>query len=238
METIKITTPQNVDVEFGLASLGDRILGRILDNVILGAYIALLIVFANLSFDMSYLWWLAIIVVLPIVLYDLLCEILLNGQSAGKKIMGIRVISLSGGQPTLGQYLNRWLFRSVDFLLSGSVLALIMVAATEKKQRLGDLVAGTIVIKIKPKTAFSQTLYEPAASDYQVTYPAVINLGDRDIELIKEILANVRQSGNTMLALQAQQKVEQTLHIMSRHSDPEVFLRVVLADYNHLTSAQ
>ncbi len=151
--------------------------------------------------------------------------------------MGIKVISLNGEQPAFGQYLIRWLFRLVDFTLSGSLVALITVAASEKKQRLGDMIAGTTLVKTKPRTQFTDTLYVPTAPvEYKVTYPEVINLSDRDVQLVKEVLISVQRSGNTMLALQAQNKIEQVLHIRSQHSDATYFLHCVLADYNHLTS--
>jgi hypothetical protein len=117
------------------------------------------------------------------------------------------------------------------------MVGLIMVAATEKKQRLGDLIAGTVLVKTKSRTAINDTWYEPTTSaTYHANYPEVIDLKDNDIQLIKEVISTVRRTGNTMLSLQAQQKIEQVLHIQSRHSDPMMFLQTVLSDYNHLTS--
>ena len=240
MNTIHITTSQNIDVEYELGSLGDRILGRIIDWIVLIAYVVLvlsLIGFSNIGRFIDTNGWIVIVFILPVFLYDLLCELLLNGQSVGKRVMSIKVISLNGLQPSFGQYLNRWLFRLVDFSISGSLVAIIMVAATEKKQRLGDLIAGTILVKTKLRTQLHQTLYEPVATaTYQVTYPEVINLKDSDIQLIKEVILAVSQTNNPMLALQAQQKIEQVLHIYSKEKSPFVFLQVILTDYNYVTS--
>src|ERR1051325_3778146 len=107
----------------------------------------------------------------PVMFYDLLCEMLLNGQSVGKKVMGIKVISLNGNQASFGQYFIRWLFRIVDFSFSGSIVALVMVAVSEKKQRLGDLVAGTVLVKTKPRIQISDTIFQQHEENYQVTYP-------------------------------------------------------------------
>jgi hypothetical protein len=162
---------------------------------------------------------------------------LLNGQSPGKRVMNIKVISLNGLQPSFGQYLNRWLFRLIDFSFSSGLVALIMVAVTEKKQRLGDLVAGTILVKTKLRTQLHQTIYQPFSTDaYQVTYPEVINLKDHDMQLIKEVIITVSRTGNSMLALQAQQKIEQVLHIYSKETAPITFLQVILTDYNYVTA--
>ena len=53
----------------------------------------------------------------PVLFYYPVMEILTNGQTIGKKIMGIRVITLEGGQASVSQYLLRWIFRPVDFPL-------------------------------------------------------------------------------------------------------------------------
>ena len=241
MNTISITTSQNIELEYDLGSLGDRIIGRILDFLVLIAYGVILfaiIGFGNLGrFTDQNIWLMVVFLGFPYAFYDLLSEMFLNGQSVGKKIMGIKVISLNGNQASFSQYLIRWLFRIVDFSLTGSLVALITVAATEKKQRLGDIVAGTVLVKTQPRIQISDTTFHSVQEDnYEVTYPEVINLRDQDVQLIREILNSVTQSGNTILAFQAQQKVEQVLNIHSRHTDSKSFLNTVLVDYNYLTS--
>lgn len=240
MNTISITTSQNIELEYDLGSLGDRIIGRVLDFLVLIAYVVLIIAiigFSNFGRFSEKNAWFVIIFIAPVVFYDLLSEMFLNGQSVGKKVMGIKVISLNGDRATFSQYLIRWLFRIVDFSFSGSLVALITVAVSEKKQRLGDIVAGTVLVKTKPRTQISDTIYHSGhGDDYQVMYPEVINLRDQDVQLIKEVLISVNRSGNTILAFQAQQKVEQVLNIKSRHYDSKSFLNAVLLDYNYLTS--
>ncbi len=240
MNTITITTSQNVELDYDLGSLGDRILGHILDWLVIAAYAIILIVIFNFGIGGNFLGdnpWLVVVLVMPPVFYDLVCETLLNGQSVGKMIMGIKVISLNGEQPAFSQYLIRWLFRLVDFSIMGGLIALITVAVNERKQRVGDLVAGTTVVKTKPRTHFNDTLYVPTpATEYKVIYPEVMTLKDGDIQLIKEVLIAVSRSGNTLLAVQAQQKIEQVLKIRSQHSEAIFFLQAVLADYNYLTS--
>lgn len=240
MHSIRITTSQNIDLEYELGSVGDRIIACLLDWLIIVAYV--IITFAVMSFGSlaSFIRenvWLVIVLLLPIVFYDLLSEMWLNGQSVGKKVMGIKVISLTGEPPAFSQYLIRWLFRLVDFSSFLGLVALATVAATEKHQRLGDIVAGTVLVKTKPRTGFSDTLYHPPApAQYNATYPEVINLSDRDIQLIKEVIVSVRRSGQAALASEAQSKIEKVLRIKSYHPDPMAFLQAVLIDYNHLAS--
>lgn len=241
MNTISITTSQNIELEYELGSLGDRVVGRIIDLVIAVAYIVivmLLISYAGTGMSGSGAL-VMLLLFLPVVFYDLVCEIVLNGQSVGKKVMGIRVISLNGDQPTVSQYLIRWLFRVVDFSIFGGLVALIVCAVSEKRQRLGDMIAGTVLIKTTPRTALSHTMYEPVAPvEYKVTYPEASSLNDNDIQLVKEVILTVRRTGNTMLALQAQQKIEQVLNIRSKSAEPMYFLQTILADYNYLTSLE
>lgn len=240
MSTISITTTQNIEVEYDLASLGERIVGRILDGllIVVYAFIIIFIVIGTSQFNSFFEnnGWMVVFFILPPFFYDLVCEMLFNGQSLGKKVMGIKVISLNGEQPTFGQYLIRWLFRLVDFSLTGSLCGLICVAATEKRQRLGDIIAGTTLVKTRPRANIQQTLYVPTEENtYVPTYPEVINLSDSDIQLVKEVLINVQKTRNTMLALQAMNRIEQVLHITSKQ-DPVSFLYSVLSDYNNLAS--
>jgi len=239
MSTISITTTQNIELEYDLASLGERIIARILDGLIIVGYVLLVIAvigFSNFGDFIGQNIWVAFVLAIPYIFYDLVSEMLLNGQSVGKRVMAIKVISLDGGQATTSQYLIRWLFRLIDFTFTSSLLALIMVAATERRQRLGDKVANTTLVKTKPRSSFQQTLYTPTVeNDYKVSYPDVVNLSDSDMQLIKEVIINVQKTGNTMLAVQTMNKIEQVLHITSQH-EPLTFLYTVLSDYNHLAS--
>lgn len=238
MNTINITTSQNIELEFELGSVGDRIAGAIIDWLIIIAYIIILaVIISFVNTHASGFQILLFLLFLPIVFYDLLSETLLNGQSFGKRVRGIKVMSLSGQQASFSQYLIRWVFRLIDFTFTSNLLGLILVAATEKHQRLGDIIAGTVLVKTASRTSADDTWYHSTdETSHNVTYPEVINLKDRDIQLIKEILITVRRTGNTMLSLETQRKIEQVLDIKSREDDSRKFLQIVLADYNHLTS--
>jgi uncharacterized RDD family membrane protein YckC len=82
-----------------------------------------------------------------------------RGMTPGKKMMGMKVVSLVGPRLTLGQCVQRQVFRDVDFLLLFSgPLAFIL---TEKRQKLGDLVAGTMVVHSKFAEQADSYLYLP-----------------------------------------------------------------------------
>lgn len=236
MSKISILTPQNIELEYDLASVGDRIVATIIDRLILIAYGIILMVIAtqaNFSGDVMTLF--VFVVSIPAIFYTLLSEVFMNGQTIGKRVMKIKVISINGNQPSFSQYLLRWLFRTIDLWMTGNILAVVMVAVNEKRQRLGDIVAGTALIKTTPRTTISDTLYVPVAeTNYRATYPEVIHLNDGDIQLVKEVITNVHKSGNTLLAYQAMHKIEAVLNIKSQH-EPLTFLYAVLSDYNHLS---
>jgi uncharacterized RDD family membrane protein YckC len=99
MEPITVTTTQNIGLEYELASLWERIAGRIIDGLIIGAYAVLvaLIIFNTNLWD-NFQWGL-ILFVLPVFFYDLISEVWMNGQSVGKRVMHIKVISLGAAQP-------------------------------------------------------------------------------------------------------------------------------------------
>jgi uncharacterized RDD family membrane protein YckC len=243
MQTIRITTAQNIDIDYEVASVGDRILGNLID---IATFVALcLFVFAvamisrggleNFSVGLSFL---PIALIILWAFYDLICEVFFNGQSIGKKAMKIRVISLDGGRPTLGQYLIRWLLRIVDFTLTSSLGALICVIATEKKQRIGDIAAGTTLVKTHPRTQASHIAFAPPAEDYTPVYLNARDLSDQDIALIHEIIGNFKKTANLVLLYSMADKVKELLNVSSTNTDALTFLETVVRDYNHLTAKE
>lgn len=239
MNSVQVDTTQNISLDFQLGSLGDRILGRLLDGAIMVGYIILtvIVMFSLMDFKANNnSTWLFIILLLPIVFYDLVCEITLNGQSIGKRALHIKVMSADGNRPTLGQYLIRWLFRLIDFTISQSFCALICVAVSAKHQRLGDMVAGTVVVKVNPPVVLNETLYTPVSDDYEVRFPEAVHLKDEDIQLIKEVLLHHTRQYNPLLLENTADKIKDLLHIQMT-MDPYLFLQTIIADYNYLNSS-
>src|SRR5687768_3608450 len=113
MQTIRVRTTQNVFIHYPLASIGDRIGAYLIDRVGLGLYCAAVIV-ALISLSIN-LWWVYMILIgFPFVLYSLLFEIFMDGQTPGKRLVKIKVVRLDGTQPSIGDYLFRWLFSFID----------------------------------------------------------------------------------------------------------------------------
>lgn len=233
MDNIRIETTQNVDIEYEVASVGDRILATLLDYLFFLAYILLIGVLAAII-GTDFLDSLAIIslIVLPILLYDLLCETFLQGRSFGKIIMKIKVVKIDGTQATFGSYLLRWLLRIVDTRLFGGVIALVAILANGKGQRVGDMAAGTTVIKMKQKVQLSDTILNKAVPDYTLVFTQVSQLTDNDIAIIKDVMKVCLKSGNDEALSKLASKTKETMGVTINMPDIQ-FLNTVLQDYSY-----
>ncbi len=241
METVKVNTSQHVDIDYPVAGLGERVGARLIDHgIFIFVGLAFAILFAStgmLDGNETTMIVLFVIYGLCFVFYDLLCEIFMNGQSVGKRLLKIKVVSLDGSQPSLGQYFIRWLFRIVDFTLTSDVAALICVAVTDNKQRIGDIVAGTTLIKTVPRTNIGHIAFHPVADDYITTFDNVNQLTDRDIELIHEVINTYYKTFNAQLIYQMSSKVISLLNTSIPEGMNELdFLKTIIADYSHITS--
>jgi uncharacterized RDD family membrane protein YckC len=245
METVKVSTSQNIDIDYAVAGLGERITARLIDLAIfVGVY--LLAAMLTWTFGAAFivrtstavLYGMMILYAVAFVFYSLLCEIFMNGQSIGKRMTKIKVISIDGSQPNLGQYAIRWVFRLVDFWLTAQVGGLVCVAISDKKQRIGDIVAGTTVIKTIPRTGLEHIAFHPTIENYVVVYPNIHLLTDRDIELIHEVLKTFYHTANYELIENLSIRVAGILEIpLPERRQQLEFLNTVIKDYNHQTSA-
>ncbi|MBB2146581.1 RDD family protein [Pedobacter sp. LMG 31464] len=241
METVKVNTSQHIDIDYPVAGLGERVAARLID---FGLFIAIFIIFLllfqmiGLSSGGSIFSFIPFIIyAVGFVFYDLLCEIFMNGQSVGKRLLKIKVISLDGAQASLGQYFIRWVFRIVDFTLTQWLGALICVAVTDNKQRIGDIVAGTTLIKTVPRTQFQHIAFHPVAEEYNPVFDSVHQMTDRDIELIHEVLNTYYKTRNHDLIYHMAARVSNHLGIVMPNGMNELeFLKTVIMDYNQLTS--
>lgn len=243
METIKISTAQNIDIEYEVAGLGERVLARLIDLAGFAVIYIIAVVLFGVAFSSRSSTGFYVVMITFLVLflfYDLVCELTMNGQSVGKKIMKIRVISLTGAQPTLSQYLLRWLFRIIDVsvIFGFGVVAILAVAFSEKHQRVGDMVAKTIMIKTGPRTSIENVVFNaPLPEDYQPVFAEVIHLSDSDISLIHDVLLGFYKNGNAELVYSMAGKTKDHLATSIPQGMNELlFLETVLKDYNYLTS--
>ena len=235
MQSVEVRTAQNVHIRYDAASVGDRIVAFILDSIILlAAFMIFSGVLTSIGDEMGIAG--TVLIFLPFLLYHLLMEVFFNGQSVGKKALGIKVVKVDGSRPSLGAYLIRWIFRILEISFSSGLIAVLVVLVNGKGQRLGDIAAGTTVVKLRaPKRVSRHALVSNAPESYSATYAGVTRLSDNDIAIILEVLATYRKTANKQPLVAAETKVKEILGIQS--SQPTVqFLYTIVKDYNHLTS--
>lgn len=226
----KFITNQNIEINLELAGLGDRILAFIIDALIIGSYfIFISIVIAGIGVnDPVIIFFLYI----PAMFYSLAFETLMHGQSPGKSARDIKVVKLDGGAPGIGNYLLRWVIRPIDIILYGAV-AMLTIIITKNGQRLGDLVAGTTVVKLRKSAALSDIQTIKRSEDYVINFPQVKRLSDKQIEVIRNTL-KVRSNGfNVAAIVELTRKVKEVLNVETEMPNVK-FLYTIIADYEHL----
>lgn len=235
MQTIQVQTTHNVFIHYSVASVGDRILAHLIDMLILILYTVVFVAaFINLKMEEIWVW--VMVIGTPWLLYNVLFEIFMNGQTPGKIAMNIKVVRLNGTPASIGDYLLRWIFSFVDFYVLSGAIAVIFVAAGGKGQRLGDLVAGTSVVKlIEQKEITASEVFVTPDTAYVPFYSQAVQLHEKDIELIQRALEVARDYGNTIPLMAACEKIKSLLDIQT-DLPPVKFLYTVIKDYKHLTS--
>jgi len=235
MSKIKIRTTQNIELEYRTAGIGPRLLAYIIDSIIFIAFFSLIAGLLSQIIGIYMGVWIMYTLLGIYAFYDLVCETWLDGQSIGKRILKIKVIRVDGGHPSLGDYIMRWMFRMIDITATFGGLALLLIAFSKKHQRLGDIAAGTTVISLKPPDKLLGSIFIETADEHQVNYPEVINLSDRDISLIKEIINGAQISENSDIVYKLYAHLENVLGTKAKHP-PRQFIRILLEDYNHINS--
>lgn len=261
MAEVSISTSFNVDLDFETAPINKRLFAYCVDFAILVIY---LYISKYLLYEIFYLnpkenVGLDILIIsMPMFLYSLLMEINMHGQTVGKRLMKIRVISIDGGEPTIGQFILRWITKFFEwpFLFgyvwysSGSIFIYAFITAllgigvilpiliTKKNQRLGDLAAGTAVVNTQTELSISDTIFMDMAFDnnYKPAFPEVMKLSDRDINKIRSVILHSQKYGSDFADITSQ-KARSVLNISSELSSVD-FLEKLMEDYNYLATKE
>jgi uncharacterized RDD family membrane protein YckC len=154
-DLLTITTPEGVDVQLALAGLGSRFSAALVDLLIQGLLaIGLTVLFAGLGALQgwgAFIYFIALFVVL--FGYDILFEVLSSGRTPGKRLNGLRVVRVGGFPVGFLASSIRNTLRLVDLLPTAYLVGCIAILATEHNQRLGDLAAGTLVVRERKATS-------------------------------------------------------------------------------------
>jgi uncharacterized RDD family membrane protein YckC len=200
MDNLLIDTPEQIPLEFPLAGIGSRSLALAVDTAIQAVVGLVLagIVFAVKSklfkTPSRSAWALALVVLIWFLLqsgYFALFETIWNGQTPGKRWTHLRVIQDSGRPITVYESFARNILRIVDSLPALYGVAIISALLSEKSKRLGDYVAGTVVVHERPvvlETGFGADSTASATFRYDVS-----RLTTEEFQLIEAFLLRRKQ---------------------------------------------
>ncbi|WP_124979778.1 RDD family protein [Nonlabens xiamenensis] len=240
MSNTAINTAQNVNIEYEYAGLSQRVLAFILDLAILFVYILILnnTVFKAASYiDPNNVFGLEQLSLLPIFCYTLFMHLIFDGRTVGKFIMGIKVVKEDGSPARWSDFIVRWIFRLIDLWLFTFTIGTVSILFSDRKQRLGDMGAKTVVINVRKSTRISHTILEELDTNYQPQFSGVHLFTDQEINEIKDIYRLAGESRDYLTLRMLRNKVEELLQVKSDLRDG-IFIRTVLKDYTYLTQGQ
>jgi uncharacterized RDD family membrane protein YckC len=205
-----IETPERVPLHFALASIGNRFIACAIDHTIQIATLVVLFIVVSIIADYAYLgsrltnapkWVIALMIIMVFVLmsgYFAIFEWLWHGQTPGKRWMKLRVIREDGRPISFFEAAVRNLLRDFDIMpFPFYSVGLISVFSTGRDQRVGDLVAGTVVVREREAEApaFAEVFASPVSdqalrrSFQPVQFTAdVNNLTEQEISVVESFL--------------------------------------------------
>lgn len=273
MGAIKVPTNFNIELEFEVPEFYRRLAALLIDVILQYFYLRIAgEIYVSIQGNMDHfdrdsgynMWSVRWLLLLPIMFYHLVLELTLNGQSIGKRVMGLRVVDERGGKPSFSQFVIRWLLRLSDLWIvqillyifyvvstndvigSAEIIALVLfaiaflvtdivlVVSSPKGQRVGDILARTILISIRTRRNIEETVFQEVADNYVPSFPQIMQLSDKDINAIKSILETARKKGDFQMAEAAAAKIKSHLRIETEMPAFD-FLDVLLKDYNYLS---
>lgn len=226
-----INTSQNVNIELKIAGIGDRLIAIIIDYTILsGLGILFTILFTTFSLNQELQIIVMSIFGFILLLYHFFMEWLFKGQTIGKKYRNIKVIHRSGIEASVFQLLIRNLIRIVDSIYG---FGLVIIFFSKRSQRLGDLAAGTIVVKTQNDTKLNDTAFIELDENYIPTFKKleILKLEEKDMEMIKEIIDRTSENMNWNLVGALSTSIKSKSGITNENMKSLKLLQTVLKDF-------
>ncbi|HNB52611.1 MAG TPA: RDD family protein [Anaerolineales bacterium] len=200
-DTLHIETPENVAFGYTIAGIGSRFLAALVDTILIGLLqvIVLLVALAlarlllpagamDLDGENPFLAWIIGIAGLISFAflwgYYIFFEMLWNGQTPGKRRASIRVIRVDGTPITLTESIIRNLVRLIDFLPAYYGVGVVTMFVNEQSRRLGDLAAGTLVVRESGAPITLESLAARVTDPQPVYRPIAPDLGPLPVEML------------------------------------------------------
>ena len=247
-DKLTIDTPEQVHLEFVLADIGSRFMAVFADSAIQLVVLLLLLIvdrtalggtlFAHLA---GYQVWIeAVLIFLLFCLfwgYYAAFEALWNGQTPGKRWAGIRVIKETGRPINAFEAIARNFLRIIDLIpfFPPYAVGIVTMLLNSKNRRLGDFVAGTLVVHDK-KAREADLFFNTAAKTPEFAVYQAGRLGVPEVELIETFLArrlDIPPEVRRQSALRIADMISSKLGIdpQARPADNENFLELVVKEF-------
>jgi uncharacterized RDD family membrane protein YckC len=246
-----VSTPERVSFDYQVAGLGTRVIAQVLDLLIVASilmavyFVALAASIANTSAATLIALIGSFVVIFG---YFWLSESLWSGQTIGKKALRLRAVGDRGEPLTFMQAGIRNVVRIIDFLPYAYGVGLVVLFANGKGKRLGDIAAGTIVVKDSDSVALWQlpgarSPVPPAgqagaaASPYAAASPAELTLRRLDPELRRFVSSYARRRSE--LSLEVRVQLASQVQTSLRRAVPDYFTQSgPLAALDHLADLE
>lgn len=254
---VKFSTPENVELELTLAGIGNRAWALLIDYFLLGLILLFFIIlglifsfvfinfWTNLFGERTPIWLFGIAIFVNYIIYSgyfVFFETIWQGQSPGKRLAKIRVIKDDGRPVRLTQIALRSLLRPIDELL---FIGAILIMFNRWEKRLGDCLAGTIVVQEQVPN-LSDSLSISKAGEYLATEllenAYLSGLLPDDFAVIKEYLQRrykLSQKGKHDTSLRLARDVQEIINFPELPKDisTDDFLEAVYLAYQQQLSS-
>ena len=247
-----IDTPENIEFAYDIAGIGSRFLAAIIDTLVIGAALVIIGILVSVVADgarpelapsTARSVVLAIGAILSFLVlwgYYIVFELVWNGQSLGKRAIGLRVVREGGRPVNFVSSAIRNLIRIIDFLQAFYGIGVIVMFIDRRARRLGDLAGGTLVVKERRGVTLESlsapipvTAAQSGGVIQQPTLPNVHLLNDQDYNLVQEFLRRRDELGRdarVRLGVQLASGLQARLGV-PQGGDAERFLQYVAAEY-------
>ena len=235
MNKLLVNTPQNVQIAYNIAVLGPRISAFVIDFVVRVIYVIFIYyLLHDVIFGDE---WLEMVVYsllfFPVLIYGVLLETIMNGQTVGKWVMRIRVVQSDGHAASFYNYFTRWLIGLFEINLAMGVIAFFSVIINKKGQRLGDMAASTVLISLKPQFDLNQTIFSSADETYVIQFPEVAKLSDHDINIVNNNFQRALKTDNYDIMEALTRRLEEIMEVDSNGMGFKKFISTILEDHYH-----
>lgn len=259
---VTLQTPESVELEFLLAGIGNRAYALLIDYLVLGfTSIALLIAsaifyapFIDLltglfgSEKVAELWLQAIAILITFFIYTgyfVFFEVLWQGQTPGKRYAKIRVIRDDGRRVSIQQATLRSLLRPIDDTFGTFLIGSLLIMLGKREKRLGDMVAGTLVVQEEYMVAAATFPISSQAQELAAQLPQIANLS----QLLPDDFATIREYLQRRAAMEPKAKADLSLNLARQVREiisleklpagltPDIFLEAVYLAYQQQSSA-